>query len=110
MCAQFIFRPGEYDAEFYELDDAIDAFAKSLRGYVGVDRWVSDDGDARNSIYYFRDRESMNALATFPSHLAAKRDYARWYRGYQIVLSEVVGSYGDGTIAHPASPPTEPAN
>ena len=103
LCAQFIFRPGSYDAEFHTLDDEIEAFAQSLDGYVGVDRWVSDDGASRNSIYYFRDRDAMNLLARYPSHLVAKREYARWYDGYQIVLSEVVGSYGDGRIEHPAA-------
>ena len=64
LCAQFIFRPGTYDDEFHELDGQIEAFAQSLDGYVGVDRWVSDDGLSRNSIYYFRDRDAR-VLATF---------------------------------------------
>jgi len=30
----------------------------------------------------------------------AKREYQRWYRGYHIVISEIVKSYGDGAFAH----------
>ncbi|MEN9707316.1 MAG: hypothetical protein RIS31_882, partial [Actinomycetota bacterium] len=26
----------------------------------------------------------------------------KWYLGYQIVVSEVVGSYGDGYFTHPS--------
>jgi hypothetical protein len=34
--------------------------------------------------------------------LVAKENYKKWYLGYQIVVSEVVGSYGDGYFTHPS--------
>ena len=39
IACQFIFQPGVYDDEFTALDDSIDAFAKALPGFVGVDKW-----------------------------------------------------------------------
>lgn len=104
ISCSFIFSPGSYDEEFHELDGRIDAFASSLEGFIGVDRWVSEDGKARNSIYYFKSMESVKELSRYPEHLIAKQNYKKWYLGYQIVVSEVVGSYGDGYFAHPSQP------
>jgi hypothetical protein len=100
FAASFIFRKGTYDDEFHRLDASIDAYAESLDGYLGVDRWFSDDGKAQNSIYYWRDMETLSVFSRFPDHLDAKEKYARWYEGYQIVISEVTASYGDGNIPH----------
>jgi hypothetical protein len=102
ISCSFIFSHGEYDAEFHELDGKIDAFAESLAGFVGVDRWVSENGKARNSIYYFKDMDSVRELSRYPEHLVAKAKYKKWYLGYQIVVSEVTGSYGDGYFQHPS--------
>lgn len=96
----FIFKPGKYDEEFHRLDTSIDDYAKSLEGYIGVDRWFSEDGTVTNSIYYWRDMESVSLFARFPDHLEAKEHYARWYDGYHIVISDVTASYGDGRIPH----------
>ena len=98
-----IFSPGEYTDEFHELDGKIDSFAKSLTGFIGVDRWVAEDGNSRNSIYYFDGMESVKQLSRYPEHMIAKENYKKWYLGYQIVVSEVVGSYGDGYFTHPSS-------
>lgn len=100
FAASFIFRKGTYDDEFHRLDAAIDAYAESLDGYLGVDRWFSEDGKAQNSIYYWRDMETLSVFSRFPDHLEAKEKYAQWYEGYQIVISEVTASYGDGKIPH----------
>lgn len=100
FAVSFIFTPGTYDEEFHRLDASIDAFAHSLPGYIGVDRWVSEDGNTKNSIYYWADMESVSTFARFPDHLEAKKKYASWYTGYQIVVSEVRASYGDGAISH----------
>jgi heme-degrading monooxygenase HmoA len=107
FAASVIFRTGTYDDEFHRLDASIDAYAQSLEGYLGVDRWFSEDGKAQNSIYYWRDMESVSVFARFPDHLEAKEKYAKWYEGYQIVISEVTASYGDGNIPHitSGSPP-----
>lgn len=104
ISASFIFSPGNYDEEFHELDGKIEAFASSLSGFVGVDRWVSEDGKSRNSIYYFDGMNSVKELSRYPEHLVAKQNYRKWYLGYQIVVTEVVGSYGDGYFNHPSQP------
>jgi hypothetical protein len=103
ISCSFIFSPGEYDSEFHELDGKIDAFASSLDGFVDVDRWVSEDGKSRNSIYYFDGMDSVKQLSRYPEHLVAKENYKKWYLGYQIVVSEVTGSYGDGYFNHPTN-------
>jgi heme-degrading monooxygenase HmoA len=102
ISCSFIFSPGEYDTEFHELDKRIDDYANSLEGFVGVDRWVSEDGKARNSIYYFENMDAVRQLSRDPEHLVAKENYKKWYLGYQIVVSEVTGSYGDGYFKHPS--------
>ena len=101
FAAQFIFTPGTYDEEFHELDQSIDAFARALQGFRGVDKWVSPDGARQNSIYYWADRESLSEFAKFPDHLTAKKRYAEWYDSYQVIISEVVAHYGDGGESHP---------
>jgi hypothetical protein len=102
ISCSFIFSPGVYDDEFQALDGRIEEFATALDGFIGVDRWVSEDGKARNSIYYFDGMDSVKQLSRYPEHLVAKENYKRWYLGYQIVVSEVVGSYGDGYFTHPS--------
>ncbi len=98
--AAFIFEPGEYDAEFHRLNALIGAAAKASPGYLGVESWVAPDGKLRNATYYWRDLESLHAFSQDPNHLEAKREYARWYRGYHIVISEVLRAYGDGAFPH----------
>lgn len=100
ILCQFLFKPGEYDVEFHELDGRIDAFARSLPGFLGAETWLSPDGSVRNASYYFEDKGSVAQLARFPEHRLAKSQYQRWYDGYQIVVSEVTASYGDGALPH----------
>jgi hypothetical protein len=49
--------------------------------------------------------DSVKELSRYPEHLVAKENYRKWYLGYQIVVAEVVGSYGDGYFNHPSQPP-----
>lgn len=100
LAAQFIFKQSRYDDEFTSLDDDIDAYAKTLDGYLGTDRWDSRDGEFKSSIYYWRDEDSLMKFAKYPSHIVAKKNYQKWYDGYQIIISEVIRSYGDGQIPH----------
>lgn len=42
-------------------------------------------------------------------HAAAASGHAwRWLAGYQVVIAQVVGSYGDGGIPHPLAGVTLP--
>jgi len=97
--AAFIFEPGQYDAEFHRLNTLIDSVARSLPGFLGVESWQSADGRRRNATYFWDNLDTLNTFSTHPAHEEAKRQYARWYNGYHIVISEVVRSYGDGAFA-----------
>jgi heme-degrading monooxygenase HmoA len=98
--ASFIFEAGTCDARFHELNALIDAAARATAGYIGVESWRSSDGRRANATYYWNSLEALREFSSHPSHIEAKRQYQRWYRGYHIVIAEVVRSYGDGTIAH----------
>ncbi|GGA74818.1 hypothetical protein GCM10011521_11270 [Arenimonas soli] len=101
--AAFHWLPAQYDDQFHQLNAQIDAVARANPGFVGAESWQSGDGARRCATYYWRDLDSLQAFATDPAHLQAKRQYARWYAGYQIVISEVVRSYGDGRMPHLAA-------
>jgi heme-degrading monooxygenase HmoA len=95
-----MFIPGALDDEFHILDNAIDEFATSLEGFVGAERWFSDDRKTINAVYYFDSMETVHVFARFPRHLEAKENYQKWYDGYHVVISEVKATYGDGKIPH----------
>lgn len=98
ICASFIWEPGTYDDEFHRLNDLIQKVADDSAGYIGVDGWVSKDGKRKCANYFWKDMESLQMFAQHPTHLEAKREYARWYNGYQIIISEVTRTYGDGQL------------
>jgi heme-degrading monooxygenase HmoA len=98
--AAFIFEPGAYDDEFHRLNAAIDEVARSLPGFLGNESWRSGDGKRTNSTYYWATLDDLKAFSADPRHREAKRQYARWYAGYHIVIAEVIRSYGDGAFAH----------
>ena len=95
IAAQFIFEPGDYDDEFHVLDAAIDNAAKSITGFLGTDRWVSQDGLCVNAIYYFTDMAALTKLGRFDDHRTAKSQVDRWYKGYRVIVTEVNATYGN---------------
>jgi heme-degrading monooxygenase HmoA len=99
-CASFIWEPGIVDTEFHRLNGIIEQVALSLPGHLGVESWQNADGSRRCANYYWADLETLKAFSTHPAHQEAKRQYTRWYKGYHIVISEVIRSYGDGAFAH----------
>lgn len=96
----FIFEAGEYDARFHQLNAAIDAAARANPGFAGAESWRSADGSRANATYYWHSLAALREFSTHPRHMEAKREHARWYRGYHIVVAEIVRSYGDGALAH----------
>ncbi len=98
--AAFIWEPGIYDSEFNELNALIESAAMSTPGFLGVEDWKSEDGKRRNATYYWDSLDSLKALSTHPKHIEAKNRYAQWYKGYHVVISEVVKSYGDSGFVH----------
>lgn len=98
--AAFNFEAGTYDARFHELNALIDAAARATPGFIGAESWRSPDGRRANATYYWETLEALRGFSSHPTHVEAKREYRKWYRGYQIVISQVLRSYGDGAYPH----------
>lgn len=96
----FLREPGDDDAGFHALDARIDAVAQALPGFLGVESWVATTGTRRNATYYWDTLDTLRTFSTHPVHREAKRQYARWYAGYHVVVAQVLRSYGDGAFAH----------
>ncbi len=63
ISAQFIFKPGTYDEEFHRLDAEIEAYVATIPGFLGAEKWVSFDGQIKNSMYYFETMDAMIHVA-----------------------------------------------
>ena len=107
--ATFIFEAGEYDAAFHALDARIAAAARLTTGYLGEEAWEDPKSGRIANVYYWATEAGLQELMRHPDHLEAKRRQSEWLRGYQVVIAQVMHSYGDGTIAHPTSQPAVPA-
>ena len=101
--AAFIFQPGTYDAEFHRLDALIDEVARSSEGFLGSETWISPDGKTKNATYYWTNLESLKVFSQHPDHIEAKRNYAKWYDGYHVIISKIERVYGDGALEHPTA-------
>lgn len=99
----FIFAAGDYDQEFHRLDEAIAQAAKSIPGYLGEESWESQATGLISNVYYWDSMESLQQLMKHPRHLEAKAAQAQWLNGYQVIISEVLRTYGDGKLSHPAT-------
>lgn len=97
----FTFAKRAFDDEFHALDQVIAEVAKSIPGYLGEEAWENPSTGLISNVYYWQTLEALEALMRHPAHLAAKQQQARWLDGFQVVIAQVVGSYGDGRIAHP---------
>ncbi|MFS2067596.1 antibiotic biosynthesis monooxygenase family protein [Pseudomonas sp. CT11-2] len=96
--ASFIYKPGQRDEEFNRLSTLIDEVAISIEGFVGTQSWCSADGELVNASYYWQDEASIREFASHPRHLEAKRQYRKWYAGYQVVIAKVERAYGDDSF------------
>ncbi len=108
ISASFIFTETDLDEEFFKLDAMIAEAAEKTPGFLGKEGWVTPDGGKKNSVYYWEDQTALRAFSTHPLHLEAKAQYAKWYGGFHVVISEVIKSYGDGAFAH-LTPNNRPA-
>ena len=111
----FTFAAGEFDADFHALDATIAKRARAIPGYLGEDAWENPDAGQVSNVYYWATREALQALIDDAAHRLAKQQQGRWLQGYQVVIAEIVGCYGDGRLAHPlaavapvALPPVSP--
>jgi heme-degrading monooxygenase HmoA len=99
----FIFAKGQYDEEFFRLDEAIADAAKQIPGYLGEETWENGTTGLISNVYYWDSLEALQALMQHPKHAEAKRLQGNWLDGYQVIVSKVIRAYGDGRIKHPAS-------
>ncbi|MBL8275196.1 MAG: antibiotic biosynthesis monooxygenase [Pelomonas sp.] len=97
----FTFAKGDYDAEFFALDERIAEVARAIPGYRGEEAWENATTGLISNVYYWDSMEALQQLMSHPAHREAKAAQARWLKGYQVVIAEVLRSYGDGGIDHP---------
>ena len=107
--ATFTFAKREFDDEFHALDQVIAEVARSIPGYLGEESWENPASGLISNVYYWQTMAALQALMTHPAHAAAKAHQQRWLAGYQIVIAQVLRSYGDGGIVHPLAGITVPA-
>ncbi|WP_297573908.1 antibiotic biosynthesis monooxygenase [uncultured Deefgea sp.] len=101
--ATFIFDIKQFDAEFHQLDQQIAQAAKETEGYLGEEVWQNAESGRVCNVYYWASDAGLKALMQHPLHLAAKARYSEWLSGYQVIISQVLRSYGDSTINHPCT-------
>lgn len=98
--ATFTFAKRHFDDEFHAIDQAIAQVAKSIPGYLGEESWENAATGYISNVYYWETLEALRQLVEHPAHLAAKARQAEWLQGYQIVIAQVLRTYGDGGISH----------
>jgi heme-degrading monooxygenase HmoA len=105
----FTFAKREFDDEFHALDQVIAELARATPGYLGEESWENAATGLVSNVYYWKSLDALQTLVEHPAHIAAKQRQARWLKGYQVVIAQVVRSYGDGGIAHPLAERTAAA-
>ena len=99
----FTFAKKQFDDEFHRLDQAIAEAAKSIPGYLGEESWENSSTGLVSNVYYWEALECLQALMQHPKHLEAKAAQSRWLDGYQVVISQVLRTYGDAKLSLPIS-------
>lgn len=97
----FTFKKKQYDDAFYALDEQIVALAKSIPGYLGEESWENATTGQVSNVYYWDSLEALQSLINNPIHQQAKAAQAKWLDGYQVIVAEVLRTYGDGNLPHP---------
>ncbi|AUT63234.1 antibiotic biosynthesis monooxygenase family protein [Paraburkholderia terrae] len=98
----FIFRAGQYDEAFHELDRRIAEVARSIPGYVSEETWENAGEGLIQNVYYWESEEALLQLITHPVHVEAKAEQSRWLDGYRVIIARVIREYGDGRLVRPA--------
>jgi heme-degrading monooxygenase HmoA len=75
--------------------------ARAIPGYLGEETWENPSTGLVSNVYYWDSMAALQQLMGDPAHREAKAAQAKWLKGYQVVIAEVVRSYGDGGITHP---------
>ena len=95
----FIFATKQFDDAFHRLDEAIATAARSIDGYLGEESWEDTGKGLVSNVYYWQSLEALQALMQHPAHLKAKAAQAQWLNGYQVVIAQVLRTYGDDKLA-----------
>ena len=95
----FIFAKRQYDDEFFRLDQLITDAAREIPGYLGEEAWENASTGLVSNVYYWESLEALQKLVQHPKHLEAKSGQANWLAGYQVVISQVVKTYGDAKLS-----------
>lgn len=88
----------QYDEEFYRLDQAIAEAAKEIPGYIGEEAWENPTTGLISNVYYWETLEALQSLVQHTRHLEAKAAQSKWLDGYQVVISQVIKTYGDAKL------------
>lgn len=91
----FIFSKKQFDDEFYALDSAIAEAAKSIDGYLGEETWEDPANGYISNVYYWASMDALRELMQHPKHIQAKALQDKWLDGYQVVISQVLKTYGN---------------
>jgi heme-degrading monooxygenase HmoA len=98
--ATFIFTTKELDDEFHALDALIASAAKESTGYLGEEAWEDAKTGRIANIYYWESEDGLRELIAHPKHIEAKQRYSQWLGGYQVIISQVIKTYGDDQLGH----------
>ena len=96
----FIFAAKQFDGAFHRLDQEVAAIAKSIPGYIGEETWENSTAGLVSNVYYWESLEALQQLVKHPRHLEAKEKQENWLAGYQVIISQVIKTYGDGKLAN----------
>ena len=95
----FIFATKQFDEAFHRLDQEIAAVAKAIPGYLGEETWENTSTGLVSNVYYWESLEALQQLVHHPRHLEAKAAQANWLAGYQVIISQVIRTYGDSHLS-----------
>lgn len=96
--ATFIFRIKNYDDEFEHLNSIIDQAANTNSGFLGKERWANEKENVRSVVYYWDSLKALKEFSNHPKHKKAKKNYKKWYSGYEIIISEVLKFKSDNGL------------
>lgn len=91
----FIFAKKQYDDTFYRLDGEIAAAARAIPGYLGEETWENPATGLISNVYYWDSLDALQQLMNHPRHLEAKASQDNWLAGYQVVIAQVLRTYGN---------------
>ena len=94
----FIFAKKQYDEAFHQLDAEIAAVAQAIPGYLGEETWENAETGLISNVYYWDSLAALQQLVQHPSHQQAKAAQSNWLAGYQVIISEVIRTYGDAKL------------